>query len=139
MELGAWGEKEACRYLIGKRYRIIERNARRTWGELDIVAQSPERILVLVEVKTVREAGPEGLTPEDQMSKGKIERFRRAATLYAGSHQNLIDPLGGWRLDVIAIIVRHDSSFHPRRGFGERLRSLFMRPLPYSLKHYENI
>ena len=50
-QLGADGESEACRLLRRSGYRILERNYRTRWGELDAVAfQDGE--LVFVEVRS---------------------------------------------------------------------------------------
>lgn len=43
--IGSWGEDTACRYLERKGYAIIERNFRRKWGEIDIVASVPRRTI----------------------------------------------------------------------------------------------
>ena len=82
--LGKTGENVACEYLVQKGFQIIERNARKPWGEIDIVAKDPDKTLVFVEVKTMREYIG-GLGPEDQMTRNKIKKFKRASALYAGS------------------------------------------------------
>ncbi len=75
--LGTWGEDIACRYLEGKGYKIIERNFRRKWGEIDIVCrkvvprgtlqQDPERASRSVLRRTLdwigRTFGTQGATP----------------------------------------------------------------------------
>lgn len=139
VSLGAWGEQWACGYLVQKRFKIIAQNVRKPWGELDIVAKSPDRTLVFVEVKTMRDHGPGHLVPEDQMGGGKLDRFRRAASLYAGNNQSLIDPARGWRLDVIALTVPED--WEPEEPHGPRtaLGALFKRRPPVVLRHYENV
>jgi putative endonuclease len=50
-ELGLAGEKAACVYLKRNGYRIISRNYRSPFGEIDIVAFR-EGVLVFCEVKT---------------------------------------------------------------------------------------
>lgn len=52
---GQIAEAEAERYLRRKGYRILERNARSSFGELDLVAQRDD-VLVFVEVKARRTA-----------------------------------------------------------------------------------
>lgn len=52
-EVGFTGETIACGYLEKKGYRIIARNYRTKFGEIDIIAKSPEKILVFFEVKTL--------------------------------------------------------------------------------------
>ena len=114
-ELGKLGEDLACRYLKKKGYKVIERNYWKPWGELDVVAVSPEKILVLIEVKTVK--GPQPMiTAEDQITREKLIKFRRAAELYANGSKLLNDK--GWRIDLVAVTM----------DGGE-----------FDLKHYENI
>ena len=55
--LGALGERLAAEHLERAGYRIVERNYRTRYGELDIVA-SGERCLVFCEVKTSAPGGP---------------------------------------------------------------------------------
>lgn len=114
-ELGQLGEDLACRYLKKKGYKIIERNYRQPWGELDIVAVSPEKILVLVEVKTVRGPKPE-VEAEDQMTRAKSKKFKRAAELYANNSKLLNNK--GWRVDLVAVTIDGDEA---------------------EIKHYENV
>lgn len=102
-ELGREGEEFASKYLLGKKYKIIERNFRAPWGELDIIARARDKTLVFVEVKTIRGFYPGGIQPEDQMTSAKIKKFKRAAALYVGHRQDLIDDKKGWRLDAICL------------------------------------
>ncbi len=114
-DLGKLGEDLACRYLKRKGYKIIERKSWQPWGELDIVAVSPERILVLIEVKTV--SGPQPMiTAENQITRAKLVKSRRAAELYANGSKLLNDK--GWRIDLVAVTM--DGS-------------------EFDLRHYENI
>lgn len=102
-ELGKLGEDFACEYLVKNRYKIIERNYRKFYGELDIVALAPDKTLVLVEVKTVSEKNQFCLKPEDQMTYSKIEKFKKIATFYVNSNPKLINDKKGWRMDLIAL------------------------------------
>ena len=116
-ELGRLGEDFAVGYLKQNGYKVIERNFRRSWGELDIVVMAEDKTLVFVEVKTMKNFNESGLRPEDQMTKAKIRKFKKAA-LYAGYNQKLINDEKGWRLDLIALI-KIGNDFH--------------------IKHYKNI
>lgn len=100
-ETGKLGEDIACKYLKSNGYSIIERNFRKPWGELDIVAKYKDGTLVFVEVKTMKDIGE--LKPEDQLTSSKLKKLRRTASLYAGENQNLVSDKNGWRIDVIAI------------------------------------
>ena len=128
--LGKLGEDLACEYLVKKGYKIIQRNYRQKWGELDIIARSADRTLVFVEVKTMTEAGRSGLEPEDQLTQAKLEKLKRTASLYAGHYPERVNDDKGWRIDLVAINVKNDSRL--RQGFGEPREDC-------DIKHYENI
>ncbi len=122
-ELGTEGENFVGRYLLNRGYKIIDRNKREKWGELDIVAMAPDKTLVFVEVKTLRHSqgrlSEEQLTPENEMTAAKMKKFRRTAEIYANSHSELVKDKKGWRLDLVALEKNADGLF--------------------SLRHYENI
>jgi putative endonuclease len=51
--VGVWGEHVAEKHLVSKRYKILGRRVRvGPRDELDLIARSPEEVLVFVEVKT---------------------------------------------------------------------------------------
>jgi Holliday junction resolvase-like predicted endonuclease len=54
-EIGKLGEDLACEHLIKRGYKIIERNFRKPWGELDIIVKQNNGTLVFVEVKTIKQ------------------------------------------------------------------------------------
>lgn len=49
-EIGQWGEELACKHLEKKGYKIIDRNFRRKWGEIDIVCEAPLKSSNLKEI-----------------------------------------------------------------------------------------
>ena len=106
-ETGRIGEDLACKYLSKKGYEIIERNARYKWGELDIVAKDPANTLVFVEVKTMRQnnSAIAGLQSEDNFSRAKEIKTKKAAGMFAGKHSELINEDRGWRVDLISICL----------------------------------
>src|SRR3989344_2731274 len=106
-ETGKLGEDLASRYLMGKGYRIIERNYRQPWGELDIVAYSETGVLVFVEVKTVTSHNVDKMliTAEDQMTRHKIEKLKRISVMYAQKFPERIKETLGWRIDVLALTI----------------------------------
>lgn len=114
---GKLGEDIACKYLAGKGYKIIERNHRQKWGEIDIVSIDPRGMLALVEVKTVRGLAPY-ISGEDQMTKPKVEKFKRVAHMYANSYLEKSGSHKGWQLDLVTVNLN-----------GNNCR----------LKHYKNI
>jgi|SRR3989338_2435239 len=106
-ETGKLGEDLACKYLVGKGYKIIDRNYRKPWGELDIVAKSPDGTLVFVEVKTVVSHNVNNMliTPEDQLTFAKARKLRKIASWYAGDNQEIISQERGWRIDLLALTI----------------------------------
>ncbi len=77
---GEIGERIAEEHLANRGYRIVARNFRTRYGELDIIA-ADDRALVFCEVKTRiagTRNGPAG--PLDAIGPRKRERLRRMAT-----------------------------------------------------------
>ena len=98
MNLGAWGEAVAERYLIKKGYRITERNFRCKAGEIDIIAYDGTR-LVFVEVKTRRNQ-KYGL-PCEAVNASKIRHLIKTAAYYMMIHSMESRDA---RIDIIEII-----------------------------------
>lgn len=101
-EVGALGEELAARYLIANGYRILARNWRdpgQTRGELDLICQSQQN-LVVIEVKTRRNEayGPPGLAVDAR----KLLQLRRLTGAYL---RNLGQYPAEIRFDVIAILL----------------------------------
>lgn len=103
-KLGQLGEDLACKYLKRKKYKIIERNYRKPWGELDIVAVSPLKTLVIVEVKTVTGPQPE-ISGENQMTQAKLRKLRRTAELYTNGPGKKFLTDKGWQINLLAIKI----------------------------------
>lgn len=106
--MGKLGEDIAVQYLKKKGYKIIERNYRKKWGELDAIVLSPNKTLVFVEVKTVSGPMPQ-IRGEDQVTASKLKKLRRVAEIYAnGEGESLIK--NGWRIDLITITTEKESA-----------------------------
>jgi len=95
--LGKWGEALAADYLSQRGYTLLERNARTSYGELDLVMRQGGGT-VFVEVKT--RATPAYGLPEESITPRKQEHLLNAARAYLQTHAELG---GDWRVDVIAI------------------------------------
>jgi putative endonuclease len=74
--LGEAGEEVAAQHLVRRGFRILERNYRTRWGELDIVAFDGAT-LAFVEVKS-RRAAP-GRSPFESVHARKRDQVRRMA------------------------------------------------------------
>jgi putative endonuclease len=75
--LGARGEQLAAEHLQRRGFRILERNFRTRWGELDIVAFDG-CVLAFCEVKTRRASARCG-TPMEALDRAKRTQVRKMA------------------------------------------------------------
>lgn len=80
---GRAAEEAASAALRRAGYRVLARNCRTPFGEIDIVAEHAGS-LVFVEVKARRAGGTAG-TPEDALTRPKLRRVARAAAHLAQS------------------------------------------------------
>ena len=76
-QLGRHGEQLAAEHLVRRGFRIVERNYRTRWGELDIVAFDG-RTLAFCEVKT-RRLAESGRSPLEAVRPRKRSRVRKMA------------------------------------------------------------
>ena len=76
---GKQGEDIAFQYLIDHDFKIIDRNFRSKFGEIDIIAQKGNK-LFFVEVKT-RSNLKKGM-PYEAINKRKIHQMKKASTYF---------------------------------------------------------
>ena len=96
--LGSRGEDLAVRYLKKRGYKVIERNYRCQWGEIDLVARDKET-LIFVEIKS-RSSPGFGL-PQDAVDRFKQEKLIQVAKAYMAEHR-LPETIPA-RFDVVAV------------------------------------
>ncbi len=77
---GDRGEEAVAAYLTAHRCRVVGRQFRCRWGEIDLIARTPEGILCFVEVKTRTKDGP--ARPCEAVTPAKQKRLRAAAEVY---------------------------------------------------------
>jgi Holliday junction resolvase-like predicted endonuclease len=109
---GQIGEKIACKYLKENRFRIIEQNYRKKYGEIDIVAHGTNTNIHFVEVKTVsyetRRRLEESVTretwrPEEMVHTHKRERFKRVIEVWLSENDSGYEC--DWQIDVITVKI----------------------------------
>ena len=100
-EIGALGEQLAVDHLTSLGLRVLARNWRCRYGELDIIAaEDATRTAVFVEVKTRTSDLFGGV--EQAVTPEKVRRLRRLAGLWLGGQD------GNWssiRIDVIGVRI----------------------------------
>ncbi len=102
ISLGRQGEEIAANYLQQQGYEILARNYRCRYGELDIICRK-NKLIVFVEVKT-RRSDLFG-SPEEAITKSKIEHIKKAALFYLAENRTF------WRetrFDVVTIMMKAD-------------------------------
>lgn len=101
---GDLGEKIAKEYLEKQGYAIIDQNYSKRWGEIDIIAETKEKELVFIEIKT-REVGnnPSIFLPEDSVNFFKQQKIIKTAQTFL--YENKYSDDTAWRIDVIAIEI----------------------------------
>ena len=102
-ELGAKGEEVAVSYLKSRGYRIVERNYRIRFGEIDIIAEQGDD-LVFIEVKT--RSGILFGSPFESVTKQKQKQLSKVALEYI-SKQGFHDRPA--RFDVVGIELQKGS------------------------------
>ena len=102
--LGKLGENIASLYLQKKGFRILERNFKRHYGEIDIIALDG-KVLVFVEVKT--RIGLLFGTPQEAVTPRKLHEVVQTAQFYKSLHEEFPESL---RIDVVAILLHGDES-----------------------------
>jgi len=104
-ELGDAGEQLAADHLARRGFKILDRNYRTRWGELDIVA-CDERTIVFCEVKT-RIAPRAGRDPLESIHPRKRAQIRRIAGRWLADrsdHPRVSD----LRFDAIGVTLTSD-------------------------------
>src|SRR3990167_10082156 len=105
---GKDGEDIACKILIEKGYKILDRNYSKKCGEIDIIAERDKKT-VFIEVKTetvdLNKLEHLSLThrprPEEKVDAGKLRRISKAIQLYLwAKHQEDSD----WSFLVYSIL-----------------------------------
>lgn len=99
IRLGKYGEDLVARHLTSRGFRIIERNWRCPFGEIDLVALERDEV-VFIEVKTRR--GDGFGQPEDAVTWEKRAKLRRCAYAYLGTRDVHLP----FRIDIYAVTLR---------------------------------
>lgn len=98
IKLGKLGERLAWIYLIGRGYKILEKNYRTRWGEIDLVGQKRSTIIFFeVKTRTNQNFG----WPEEAVTEAKVDKIIATGLSYLQQHRLNLN----WQIDVISIII----------------------------------
>lgn len=97
---GAYGEREAAKYLKKKGYKIVTSNFHCRFGEIDIIAEK-DGYLSFAEVKT---RGENSLyTPAEAVTFSKMQKIIKTANYYLTVNPSDLQP----RFDVIEVYTKN--------------------------------
>ena len=102
--LGRRGEELAAEHLERLGYRIVARNYRTRFGELDLVA-TDEFVLVFCEVKTRRDGGE----PWANLGEAKRRQVRSMGRVWLAECKER-PRTSQLRFDAIGVVIGHDGS-----------------------------
>ena len=106
-EAGRLGENIACEFLVRKGFKILDRNYRKPWGEIDIIAEK-EGSVRFVEVKAVTRENISDISreiadyqPEERVGPGKLNKIARTAEAFMNSSGDDRD----YQIDVVGVFL----------------------------------
>jgi len=105
LKTGKIGENIAQEYLKKQGYKILERNFKTKYAEIDLVAKQKNEI-IFVEVRTKR--GLDFGSPEDSLNQRKLRKLWFNAQGYI----NWIKWRGPYRIDAICIVLNPDNTIN---------------------------
>ncbi len=109
---GKQAEEIAANYLIKNNYQLLDKNYRRGKSEVDLIVKKAD-FIIFVEVKSLKNKN--GIHPEQQVSKEKINMVHAAANVY--QYEN--NWRGNIQFDIIAItfFTKHFEIEHFKDAF----------------------
>jgi len=105
-EVGRMGEDIACQFLEQKGFHILDRNYRKPWGEIDIIAEKSNQVR-FVEVKAVSREARRDISremdyrPEEMVHVRKLKKLARTVALYMETNRDERE----YQIDVVGVII----------------------------------
>ncbi len=111
-EVGRMGEDVACKYLLGKGYRILDRNYKEKirdgfyFAEIDIIVKKKD-IISFVEVKASKKyrnnKNWNEIGPEQRVDYIKQRKIAKLAEIWL--NKNKISLNIKWQIDIVSVIL----------------------------------
>ena len=113
-KFGEIGENIAVKHLVKHKYKILDRNYRKKWGEIDIIARK-NKVLHFIEVKSVScetfwfnkidvsHETSDYWRPEENVHPWKLKRLRRAIQSYL--IEKSVSCETEWQMDIMAVFI----------------------------------
>lgn len=105
-KLGEFGEKIACEYLVSKGYKILGKNCKNNFGEIDIILKRKgifaDKAIHFVEVKTSLAANT-NFFPEDRVDYRKQRKLKQLAAIWLS--KNKYKDNIPYQIDIASVII----------------------------------
>ena len=106
-EIGAAGESVAAEFLRRKGFEVLEKNYRKPWGEIDIIALK-SGVVRFVEVKSVSRESYQDVArenndhrPEELVHEHKLRKIAKTAEMYMNEKNDPRD----FQIDVVGVFL----------------------------------
>ncbi len=134
-DTGKLGEDVAVKYLEKHGYEILERNYRKPWGEIDIVAsenvsvisgrnklpqQLPKQLPQLVFIEVKAQNINFEWRPEENITFHKKRQLSKIVTTYLKEHR--VSESQDWRIDVLALKL----DFETKNAQVEHIKNIML-------------
>jgi putative endonuclease len=107
-DTGDKGEQLACEYLVNNGYKILGRNYRVNFGEIDIIAKKKgfftDKTIHFVEVKTLFSGG--AFYPEEHVNYHKKNKYRGLVDIWLNKNKYPLDT--PCQVDVASVSIDGD-------------------------------
>lgn len=107
LDIGKAGEHAAANFLAEQGYRIIGKNYRRPFGEIDIIAER-DKVAHFVEVKASLYFQNTSFIPEVRIDRRKVRNLKKICETYLQETDAPMDK--EWQIDVVSVILNSDGS-----------------------------
>ncbi len=114
-EIGKTGEWIAGEYLKKSGYKIIAKNYRIKFDEIDLIGISQKGIMIFFEIKSTSDSGlakEKRKRPEDNFTSEKRKRVARISEMFYVKHLKNGGLANGFRFDLIAVYLKKEGSFY---------------------------
>ena len=97
-DIGVFGEERAAEYLKKRKFKIVTRNFKTIFGEVDIISRNKNEI-VFVDVKT--RSSKSFASPAEFVDNEKLKRIARVTEFFMKHYKCKLSP----RIDVIEVYI----------------------------------
>lgn len=105
-DFGFYAETVASHYIQKKGYALLDRNYRKPWGEIDIIARDHD-VIVFIEVKANTKDFGFAFSPEIRVDRKKMSKIIKTASLYLEFELKELNC--EWRIDIVSVTITEGS------------------------------